>query len=92
MKEGESVDDSREQHSLYGNEIEADKETVSEACTNKMHTNINSELGPGRELIRVQIPIIRQTVQQQFVRCTSMYMATIGYYIIDLLQIPTWQT
>ena len=54
-------DDSREQDSLYGNEIEANRETNSGACTNTMDIDINSgtctntmdmdinsESGPGR--------------------------------------------
>ena len=48
MKRGESVDVSREQDSLYGNEIEANKEANSGACTNTMNIDINSEPGPGR--------------------------------------------
>ena len=48
MEEGESVGGSREQDSLYGNEIDANKETNSGACTNTMDIDINSEPGPGR--------------------------------------------
>ena len=47
MEEGESVGNSRDQDSLNGNEIEADKETNSEACTNIVVININSEPRPG---------------------------------------------
>ena len=48
MEEGKSVDGSREQDSLCGNEIEAKKETNSGTCTNTMDVDINSEPGPGR--------------------------------------------
>ena len=48
LEEGESVDGSREQDSLYGNEIEANKETNSGACKTTMDKDINSEPGPGR--------------------------------------------
>ena len=47
MEEGESVAGSREQDSLYGNEIEANKETNSRACTNMMDIDVNLEPGPG---------------------------------------------
>ena len=47
MEEGESVGNSRDQDSLYGNETEANNETNSEACTNIMEININSEPEPG---------------------------------------------
>ena len=65
MEEGESAGGSREQDSLYGNEIEANKETNSGAFTNTMDRDINSEPGPGRADKNV-IPKIRQTVQQKF--------------------------
>ena len=45
LEEGESVGNSRDQDSLYGNEIEANKNTNSEACTNIMDIDINSEPG-----------------------------------------------
>ena len=48
MEEVESVDGSREQDSLYENEIEPSKETNSGACTNTMDIDINSEPGLGR--------------------------------------------
>ena len=64
LDEGASVDGSREQDSLHGNEIEANRETnsgactnamdkdinrnKSGACTNAMDIDINSEPGPGR--------------------------------------------
>ena len=47
MEEEEGVDGIREQNSLYGNEIEANKETNSGACTNTMDIDIKSEPGPG---------------------------------------------
>ena len=48
MEERESVDGSREQDSLYVNDIEANKETNSGTCTNTMEIDVNSEPGPGR--------------------------------------------
>ena len=47
LEKGESVVNSRDQDSLYGNEIKAYNETNSEACTNIMDIDINSEPGPG---------------------------------------------
>ena len=38
---------SRDQDSLYGNEIDATKETNSETCTNTTDIDINLEPGPG---------------------------------------------
>ena len=46
MKE-EKVDGCREQDSLYGNEIEDNKETNSGTCTNTKDTDFDSEPGPG---------------------------------------------
>ena len=48
LEERESVDGSRELDSLYGDEIEAYKETYSWACTNTTNIDVNSEPGPGR--------------------------------------------
>ena len=48
LEEGESVDGCREEDSLYGNEIEANKETNSGARTNTIDIDINSEPGACR--------------------------------------------
>ena len=48
LEEGESIDGSREQDSLYDNELEANKQTNTVACTNTMNIDINSEPGSGR--------------------------------------------
>ena len=47
FEEGESVDDSREKESRYGNKMEANRETTSGACTHTMGIDVNSEPGPG---------------------------------------------
>ena len=41
LDDGENVGGCREQESLYGNEITANKETKSETCTNAMDIDIN---------------------------------------------------
>ena len=48
MEEGEIVGGCREQDRVYGDEIEASKETKLGECTNTMDIDINSELGPDR--------------------------------------------
>ena len=47
FEEGESVDDSREKESRYGNKIKVNRKTTSRACTNTMDVDINLEPGPG---------------------------------------------
>ena len=49
LEKGESVVNSRDQDSLYGNEIQAYNETNSEACTNIMDIDNSSEPGPGTD-------------------------------------------
>ena len=49
LEKGESVVNSPDQNSLYGNEIQAYNETNSEACTNIMDIDNNSEPGPGTD-------------------------------------------
>ena len=49
LEKGESVVNSRDQDCLYGNEIQTYNETNSEACTNIMDTDNNSEPGPGTD-------------------------------------------
>ena len=46
LEEGESVGVSREQDGLYGNVIQANKESNSVTCTNMMDTDLNSGPGP----------------------------------------------
>ena len=65
MEEAESVGFSRDQDSLYRNEIDANKETNLEPCTNTMNIDINSEPGSGKADKRVDFKN-QETVQQKF--------------------------
>ena len=48
MEEGKKVGGYREQDSICGIEVEANKETNSGECTNTKDIDINLEPGPGR--------------------------------------------